>query len=228
MRKNTSNNRRRRAPSQKNEEDRQIARDENPRTLPPLMDQLCVGMTLRFVTTSAFNGVVGVTAQNLLDAWFIAGTATTAYTLFDFVKVKSVTIRALPSATTGGVTNVAVEFFGVTVGAASGGNQKMNTSLGYDMPSYVKVKPGPKAQAGQFLPNTTASLFTVRASDVNANPLTGAIIDVKVVYRNSADVNPAALGTARTGLTPGHLYFGSLDGATDAATQVRSVFVPRA
>ncbi len=208
--------------------DRRLAKDEIPKLLPMLQDQLCIGTTLRFVTTSAFGGAFGVTSQNLLDAWFMAGTATTAYQLFDFVRVKSVTIRAIPSATSGAVTNVGVEFYGISGSSVTGGKQKMNTSLGYDTPSFVTLKPDPMSLAANFQASASTSLFIIRATDVNSNPLVGAIVDVAVVYRNSGDVNPAALGTARAGLTAGNLYYGGLDGAVDASTQCRSAFIPRA
>jgi hypothetical protein len=212
----------------------QVDRDESPCQLPQLQDQLCVGMTLRFITTSAFTGAFGVTVGNLLDAWFIAGTATTAYQLFDYVKVKSVTIRGLGvSDISGGKVytpscTVATEFYGLSSGTFSGGKQKTNTSLGYDTPAYVRLKPDPRSQAAQFQANSTNALFVVRAVDSIGTPIVGAVIDVAVVYRNSADVAPASLGTARAGLNPGYIYFGGLDGATDAATQARSAFVPRA
>ena len=210
-------------------ESRKVAQNEDPTFLAPLTDQLQTGMTLRFVTTAAFTGVMNVTYANLLDAWFVAGTATLAYQLFDFVKVKSVTIRALPAnSAAGNMTTVSVEFPGLSTGQAGGGNQRTNTSLGYSSPAFVKVKPGPRSQAAQFQPSTVGTAFWIRATDVSNNPLTGAIVDVAVVYRNSADVNPAGVGTARAGLTPGNVYFGGLDGQTNAATACRTVFFPAA
>lgn len=209
---------------------REVATEKIAWQLPQLQDQLCVGMTLRFVTTANFGGAFGVTVGNLLDAWLLAGTATTAYQLFDFVRLKRVTIRATSTNNNGGFNGatVGVDFFGISASTFTGGKQKSDTQLGTTYPAMVSVKPDPRSMAAQFQANSTNSLFIVRAVDANASPIVGAVIDVEVVYRNSADVNPAALGTARTGLTPGHLYFGGLDGATDAATQARSTFVPRA
>lgn len=210
-----------------------IARDDSLVALPPVNDQLCVGMKMRFVTTNAFGGAFSVTAGNLLDAWLVAGTATTAYQLFDFVRVKRVTIRgmAVPNIAApdqiASAATVAVEFFGIASNTITGGKQRSNTQIGQTTPAYVSLSPDPRSQAALFQANNTNALFIVRAVDANANPLTGAIIDVDVVYRNSGDVNPAAPGTARTGMTAGNLYFGGLDGANDAATAARSVFVPR-
>lgn len=213
-----------------------IARDENPRILPSINDQLSTGFTLRFITTSLFGGVFSVTPANLLDAWFIAGTATVAYQLFDFVKVKKVTIRSMGiarpfSAGTGGnspVATVGVEYFGLNAGTFGGGKQKNNTGMGYDEPAMVSLKPDPMSQGAQYQPSSGSSLFAVRAVDEAGVGLIGSIIDVDVVYRNSGDVNPATIGTARAGLTGGALYFGGLDGQPLATTQARSAFTPRA
>ncbi len=208
---------------------RKVARDEDPTFMAPLTDQLQTGMTLRFVTTASFNGVMNVTYQNLLDAWFVAGTATTAFQLFDFVKIKHVTVRALPqNASSGNLTSVSVEFPGLSTGQAGGGNQRTNSSLGYSSPAFIKVKPGSRSQAGQFQPSSVGTAFWVRATDVNGGALLGAVIDVGLVFRNSSDVNPAGVATARAGLVPGNVYFGGLDGATNAATAARTVFVPAA
>ncbi len=210
---------------------KQLARDHIPKQLPQIDDQLCVGMKLRFVTTGNFTGVFSVTASNLLDAWFVAGTATTAYQLFDFVRIKRVTIRAMgmaPSAGLAPMATVGVEFFGLSAGQYAGGRQKEDSQLGYDTPAMVTLTPDPQSQAAQFQPSTGNSIFGIRAVDSAASPIYNAIIDVDVVYRNSADVNPAAVGVARAGLTAGNLYFGGLDGQPLATTAARSTFQKRA
>lgn len=204
-----------------------------PAKLPQLTDQLNFGFTYRFITTAAFTGVASVSASNLLDAWFVAGTATTAYQLFDFVKVKRVTVRAMGG--TANATNeppactVGVEYVGLGAGSFAGGRQKSDSSLGVTTPAMVSLSPDPMSQCAQFQASNGNTLFVVRAVDgFSAAGIVGAIIDVEVTLRNSGDVNPAALGVARAGLTAGNLYFGSLDGQTLAATGARSTFFPRA
>ena len=207
-------------------------RDQIPALLPPLMDQLAVGFTLRFVTTANFTGVFTVTSTNLLDAWFVAGTATTAYQLFDFVRVKRVTVRAMGVENTGGQAppsaTVGIEYPGLVVGSSAGGKQVSNSSLGQTTPAFCSLSPDPKSECALFQTANGNILLSVRAVDQAGAALTGAIIDVEVVYRNSADVNPAAISQARAGLTAGDLYFGGLDGLPLASTQARSAFVRRA
>ena len=214
--------------------DSRLDRDMIPQSLPQLQDQLAVAITLRFVTTEAFAGQFSVTPYNLLDAWFIAGQPTAAYQLFDFVRVKRVTIRALggiysaSSATKTPMTTVGVEFFGLSSGTYGGGKQKSDSALGLTYPAMVSLAPDPKSQVAQFQPVGGSSMFAVRAVDQGAQPIVGAVIDVDVVYRNSADVNPAAVAVARAGLTAGEMYFGGLDGNPLATTAARSVFNRRA
>jgi len=219
------------------EEQSAAQRDLIPERLPAVQDQLAVAIRLRFVATAAFTGQFAVSVSNLLDAWFIAGTATTAYQLFDFVKVKKVTIRSMGVAQPfqSGVVSpappmatVGVEFVGLNAGTLAGGKQSSDTALGYDKPAFVSIKPDPMSQVAQFQSSSGNTLFYIRAVDHNANSLAGTVVDVDVVYRNSADVNPAAVGVARAALVPGDLYFGGLDGQPLASTQMRSVFVRRA
>jgi len=207
-----------------------VARDEDPKLLPQLTDQLSVGFVLRFVTTSTWTGAYTVTYGNLLDAWFVAGTATTAYQLFDFVKVKKVVVRSmgvnepgvaiLPSA------RVGVEFPGLVGGQFGSGKQRIGSALGYDEPAFVSVKPDRMAQCAQYQPSTSNAAFIVRAVDGARAALIGSVIDVHVAYKNSGDINPAAVTTARAGLTPGLIYFGGLDGLSTANTVASSTFLP--
>lgn len=201
---------------------------------PALIDQLAVPFTLRFVTSTVFTGQFTVTPANLLDAWFVAGTATTAYQLFDYVRVKKVTIRAMGKDVQSGgsilcpTATVGIEFYGLIPGTFPGGRMKTETALGYTEPAMCSLVPDPKSQAAQFQPSSTSQLFAIRAVDQAFTPIAGAVIDVEVIYRNSADVSPAAVAVARAGLTPGNLYFGGLDGQPTATTAAPSVFVPRA
>lgn len=213
-----------------------VSKDMVPRTLPQLQDQLAIGFVYRFVTTNNFSGTMAVSTTNLLDAWFIAGTATNGYQLFDFVRVKKVVIRscgvaqpyvAAVSNPSGPMATVGVDFVGLAIGSQSGGRQKSNSSMGYDVPAYVSLKPDPMSQAAQFQQSNGNTLFNIRAVDENTNALAGTVIDIHVTLRNSGAVNPAAIATARAGMTSGNLYFGGLDGLGVTTTQARSTFIPR-
>lgn len=207
-----------------------VMRDEDPKILPMLTDQLSVGITLRFSTTTNWTGSYTVTYQNLLDAWFVAGSATTAWQLFDFVKVKRVTIRAM-GITENGVSimpsaSVGVEFPGLVGGQFGSGKQRIGNGMGYDTPAFVSVKPDRLSQAAQYQPSTANPAFIVRSVDGFRSALAGAIIDVQVAYKNSADISPASITTARAGMTGGQVYFGGIDGLATANTVAQSLFIP--
>jgi len=206
-----------------------LARDLIPDELPQLTDQLSVGITLRFTTTGIGGSTsASVTFQNLLDAWFIAGTATTAYQLFDFVRVRRVTVRATSGANSGGSTvTVGVEYPGLVAGGNGGGKQASNSQMGVSKNAYVSLRPDKMSAAAFWQPSSADVAFVVRSTDLNNSICLGTIIDVELSYKNSGDVNPAALQSAVAGASSGNLYFGGLDGGRLAATWARSVFIPR-
>jgi len=210
-----------------------VDRDEVPRIPKTLTDQLQVGFVFRFVTTAQWTGSYTVTYANLLDAWFTAGSATTAYQLFDFVKVKKVVVRAMgavegatpiliPQATVG------VEFPGLVGGQFGSGKQRIGSGMGYDEPAMVSVSPDKLSQSAQYQPSTANPAFIVRAVDAVRLAIQGAIIDVHVSLKNSGDISPASITSARAGLTPGNLYFGGIDGLAPSTTVARSSFIPAA
>lgn len=209
-----------------------LDRDEKPEKLPQLCDQLSVGMVLRFNSTGNFTGSTTITFQNLLDSWFVAGTATTAYQLFDYIKIKKVVIRAVNSyvAVGGNVSSpmaqVGVEFPGLGTGVAGGGKQAQDSAIGTNNVAMVSLKPDPMSQTAQYQYSSANTAFIVRARDYFGTALAGVVVDVHCVLRNSADINPAALANAVAGAQPGLLYFGGMDGKRLAATEWRSAFIP--
>jgi len=211
---------------------KEVMRDENPRIPPQLTDQLSVGFVLRFVTTSNWAGSYTVTYANLLDAWFIAGTATTAYQLFDFVKIKKVVVRAMGQAnyvanpTISPSATVSVEFPGLIGGQFCSGKQRTGSAVGLDEPAFVSLKPDRLSQVAQFQPSTANAAVIVRAIDGLRLAVAGAIIDIHVAFKNSGDINPASVTTARAGLTAGLIYFGGIDGLATANTVAKSAFIP--
>lgn len=212
---------------------RRVARDEDLRIPPSVTDQLSASVCLRFMTTTSWTGSYTVTFANLLDAWFLAGTATTAYQLFDFVKIRKVVVRCMagPYTTGSGImptANVGIEFPGLVGGQFGSGKQKVGTGVGFDTPAYVELSPDRMSQVAQYQPSTANPAFVVRATDGLRIAVYGAVIDVWVSYKNSGDISPAAVTTARAGMTSGQIYFGGLDGLGVVNTVARSAFIPSA
>jgi hypothetical protein len=209
--------------------------ESNPQRLPQLTDQLSTGITLRFTTTGTGGSAsTTVTFQNLLDAWCIAVSSTAGYQLFDFVKVRRVTVRAVSNpglagnvSFLGAQATVGVEFPSLVAGTQAGGKQASQTEMGTASIACCSLSPGRMTAAGMWQASSGNVAFVVRAVDWNQNVIVGAIIDVELSYKNSADVNPAACASALTGATTGAIYFRGIDGAAPAATWARSTFVPR-
>lgn len=210
-----------------------VARDEIPKQMPMIQDQICYRQILRFVGTASFValGSISVTFSNLLDAWLIATGATTCFALFDYVRVKKVTVRAMGGIPAGAApqSNVAIEFPGSNIGFMGSGKQRQDSAIGFMEPAMVSLKPDKESQLAQFQErNDTAVAFIVRSYDQSANGLLGTTIDVEVVYRNSGALNASACQNPGVALTSGNLYFRGLDGKDNATTAMRSAFNPRA
>jgi hypothetical protein len=211
-----------------------VDRERLPNELPQLQPMLSVGTTLRFVTTGiGGTSVAGVTFNNLLDAWLIAGTSTTGYQLFDFVKIKRVTVRAVGSrdldVSTGpaGMCTVGVEFPGLVPGTSGGGKTVSGANMGTANCAYVSARPEKWSLAACYQPSNNNTAFVVRAVNQDGSPVIGAVIDVELAYKNNPDVNPVSITSAISGATAGNLYYGGIDGARLAATWARSAFTPR-
>lgn len=213
---------------------RHLKLEGNPQRLPQLVDQLTTGITLRFVTTGTGGSAsTTITFANLLDSWCVATSATAAYQLFDFVKVRRVTIRAISNSAVSGAgylgagCTVGVEYPGLVLGAQAGGRQASDSTIGISTMACCSLAPDPKSPAAMWQSSSNQVAFVIRAVDANGAIVFGSIIDVELSFKNSADVNPAAVTSAVVGATTGALYFRGIDGAAPAATWARSVFVPR-
>jgi len=209
-------------------------RVRNPSVLPQLVDQLETAKTLRFITTGIGGSAsVTITYANILDSWLIAGTATASYQLFDFVKVRRVSIRAIPFSVSGAnaafqaSVTVGIEFAGLTAGFNGSGGQASQTALGLDECALVTLAPGRNALCGMWQASSNAVAFVLRATNADSTVSLGAVIDLELSFKNSADVSPAAISSAIAGATPGNLYYGGIDGGRLAATWARSAFIPR-
>jgi hypothetical protein len=209
--------------------------ERSPDRLPQLNDQLQTGITLRYITTGTGGSAsTTITFTNLLDSWCVASSATAAYQLFDFVKVRRVTIRAVSNpalagniAFLGAAATVGIEFPSLVVGTQAGGVQASQTEMGTAQIACCSLRPGRLTAAGMWQASTSNVAFVLRAVDWNGGVIVGAVIDVELSFKNSADVNPAAVASAPAGATTGNVYFRGIDGAAPAATWARSAFVPR-
>jgi len=190
-------------------------------------------MVLRFISTGNFTGSTTITFQNLMDAWFVAGSSSTAFQLFDFVKIKKVVLRAANGLNANGagvvgtaITNIGIEYPGLGQGSAGNGKQAQESAMGNATVARLSLRPDAKSQVAQFQYSSANTAFVIRAKEYSGTPISGAICDVHCVFRNSADISPAALQNAIAGGQSGQIYFGGLDGKRAASTEWRTAFIP--
>jgi hypothetical protein len=201
----------------------------------PKVDQLQVGFTLRYTTTGiGSTPVVGVTFANLLDSWMVATGATTGFQLFDFIKIRRVTIRAVSNpgfasavALAGPAVTVEVSYTGLVAGAQGSGKRVSDTAMGVNAVAMVSLQPGTDTLAGKWQPSSNDIAFVLRAQDFQGNPVVGAVIDVDVSLKNEPDVSPVAVSSPVAAAVAGNLYYRGIDGAAPAGTWAKSAFGPR-
>lgn len=213
-----------------------IPKQLNPQHLRELQDQLHVNFTFRYITTGTGGSAsTTVTYTNLLDSWIVSVGTTAGRQLFDFIKIRRVTIRAVSNPALAGnvsflgpAATVGVEFPGLVAGTQGSGKQVSDSAMGTNNVAMATLTPDRYSPSAQWQASSSNVAFVLRATDWNAGPIVGAIIDVDVSLKNSSDVNPASPASALAGLTTGEFYYRGIDGAAPAATWARSVFVPRA
>jgi hypothetical protein len=177
-------------------------------THPPQMPSYGItrDVRMRFAAIAAAN--VNITFQNLLDMVLVAVGTTSAFDLFQAVRVNSVEIWAI--AALGTPATAILVFAGTTVGAAGDLKTHTDTSMGVE-PAHVKARPDPLTQAGQFQASSADVAFLL---DVPA----GSVIDVSVTLRQPVDGIAVASQNVLVGATTGAVYYRGLDGKTTALT----------
>jgi len=161
---------------------------------------------MRYTVLSAQD--VDITFQNLLDTWLFTTGMTTANDVFARVKVRRVSVWAVPAI--GGTTTVEVTFLGTTVGASGQGKTASDTSMGVQ-PAHVSLSPGKLTQAGQFQASSSDAAFQLICPQ-------GAVVDVEATFQHQYGANPASQN-ALVGAAAGFIANRVLDGLAKATTQ---------
>jgi hypothetical protein len=175
---------------------------------PQIHPQITHTQRLRFLCTTG--GTQSVTAQMLLDSMLVATAATTAFDIFDVVKVKSIEMWCYAASATASTT-VSVTFSGGLNAAAGDARTTADTSVGTAL-AHIHAKPSKLSAAGQYQGSSAFVMFELTACPV------GTVIDVEVNFRNT-DVSPVATNSSTVGAIPGQFYYRGLDGLPVAGTK---------
>jgi len=165
---------------------------------------------LRFITNAAVAQTL-ITYQNLLDLINMAASATTAFDMFQRVKVREVEMWAVP--VVGNATTVQCEFLGSVGGLEGDGAIHTDTSMGIE-PAHVKARPQARSPLALYQGYSAASAMTLTCPS-------GTVIDVSLSLRALPGLAQATVN-APVAATTGAWYYRGLDGLAAAAT----VFVP--
>ncbi len=198
---------------------RRIPRKQKvPRLLahpPSFSPSVLVSKTFRFQSNAV--ATTAITFSNLLDIWNVAATATTAYRLFDRVRIRRIEVWAV------GATNVPatiyIDWAGITVGSAGPSLRVSDTSVGSTTPAHINAKPPSTAACSLWQAQSTNVAFFI------SGPI-NTIIDLHLSGYVDDNGSGTSVVAAPAGATPGANYFRGLDGLVATATIYPPVAYP--
>lgn len=199
-----------------------VERQRELRMIKPPQVQFEIHQTHKLRFTNAFaNPAYAVTFGNLMDTVLVAASATVAYELYDFVRIKEVEMWAAAGGNSGPNLSIGVDFGGLVAGNIGGGRSYEDTTVSNAVPAYIRCRPDPKSQTAQFQPASSSVAFHVRAPGAGARTV---IIDVTLEFRNSPVTSPVVASVAAA--TSGEIYFRGLDGLNSGATAYPALLTP--
>ncbi len=191
---------------------------------PPFVPQtMTVLKRLRFVSSGP-NDPSGysITNTDLMDLYCMAVTTTTAYQIFNAVRIVAVEVwvpSALDTTNNGMVINSCfLEFPAMVLSTGLGGRsvRLVDTSCSLDHSAHVRANPPEGSYAAMWQTNTaiagTNALFNIGAAS------TGCIVDltIELAIRDSA-LAPQPVTAAVVGATVGQIYVRPLSSTTSSA-----------
>jgi len=162
--------------------------------------------TLRNICKTAFSG--NITFQNLLDQILFTATAVFDFDIFFSVKVKKVSVWALPAI--GNTSTVTVIFDGTTAGSQGDRSIHTDNSMGLE-PAYVTASPPKNTLASKFQSSSAANAFFLECP-------VGAIVDVDLEFHSDTLGVSVASQNNSVGATVGIIAFRGIDGAALAGS----------
>jgi len=173
---------------------------------------------LRFYSVGA---TLSVTASMLLDAINVATTATALFQLYDFVRVKRISMWGISSTVANSIAAVSVAFTGATAGATGNDLELHDVSMNSTVPAFITCKPPPGALSTLWQANTASVLFRLSSQFPTAGGGLTAVqttVELDLEYRMDSDTPPLGTTNAAVGATAGIVYFRGLDQLAKAAT----------
>lgn len=161
---------------------------------------------LRFSAVAAANATL-ITFQNLMDLINVALTTVTAAQLFRTVRIRKVSVWAVPALGTSATCEVV--YIAGTTGFAGDLKIHTDTSMGIQ-PAHVSAKPAARSAAALFQESAATVAFSLTCP-------AGAVVDVELTFRGVPNAF-VATQNAPVGVTAGAWYYRGLDGLAKAGT----------
>ncbi len=183
---------------------------------PPIPQTMSVLKRIRFVAGANNPGGVSITSTDLLDLYCMAATTTSAYQIFNAVRVVGVEVWAPNALDTAGpsplINTAFIEFPAMVASTGLGGKSVriVDTSASLDEAAHVRANPPEESYAGMWAFNTaiagTNVLFNI------GGPSSGYIVDVTIelTIRDSS-LSPQTVTGAVAGATVGQVYVRALN-----------------
>ncbi len=183
---------------------------------PPIPQTLSIFKRLRFVAGVNNPGGYSITSTDLLDLYCMATATTTAYQIFNAVRVVSVEVwapGALDTASSAPVINTCfIEYPALVAATGLGGRsvRMVDTSTSLDEPAHVRAAPPEESYAAMWAFNTSIAGTNVMFNI--GGPISGFVVDVtlELTIRDSA-LAPQTVTGSVSGATVGQVYVRALD-----------------
>jgi len=138
---------------QKKPQKRGVARIPHP---PQFTSTFIIHKKLRF-QASASGSALPISVQAIGDLWCVATTATSAFQIADFIRIKKVEMWAPPTSSLAPVT-VTIDWSGSnSAGLFGKSNRVSDTSMGSTEPAHILSRPPSGSQISQYLSAGTAA-----------------------------------------------------------------------
>jgi len=174
--------------------------------------------TFRFKATSALSAVQ-IQAHFINDLIQMAATTTTAYTLIESFKIRSVKLWG-PMASDLVPVTVSLEWADAVAQLDTNRALISDTSMGSSRCAFINAKPPKSSTASLWQGDSTNPSFILNGP---INTVVDLDLTFTLVNNQNGDDNPVAITVA--GATVGQVYFGRLDGPTTGLlTPVSALF----
>lgn len=193
--------------------------------IPPVKVWPTLKHVLRFQVATGGGGTRVISYADLMDSINVTPTATTAFQLYDLMRLRRVRIwttnvQAAAGTAISANTQCKVAFIGGTNGQLGDMEEYEDVSVSPNFPAHLDVRPSPKSQLSQWQVSSAFVAMTMIA------PF-GSIIEIDIDFRMDSDIAPVAVsGGAPVGATAGQVCFRGLDGLPIATTLLPPLFTP--